>query len=69
VSTSTCTVSRAAFSFSSTPFRSAKALVAEYGSPGTMPRAMSYSMNAVKGRDDQFRTLFKHGLIPEKEIR
>jgi hypothetical protein len=52
VSTSVYAVSQAAFSFSSSAFMSAKALVVESGSPGTMPRAMSCSMNVVTGGDD-----------------
>jgi hypothetical protein len=52
VSTSICVVSQAAFSLSSSAFRSMKVLMAESRSPGTMPRAMSCSLYTADQDED-----------------
>jgi hypothetical protein len=60
VSTSICAICRTIFSLPSSVFRSANALAAESGSPGTTPRAVRCCMNAAKMIQFQFRTLFEH---------
>jgi hypothetical protein len=60
VSTSIFVVSQAAFSLSSSAFRSVKALATESRSPGTMPRAMSYSLYTTEQKEGQSRVPLEH---------
>jgi hypothetical protein len=68
MSTSVYVVSRAVFSFSTLAFRLAKALPAESGSPGTMPRDISCSLNTTQLDGNQLRTSFEHDPITKTGV-